>query len=144
MQTRQILGLVGSILLMAGAFSPILKIPGVGQVSYFHHGHGDGIMILTFGMISLVLVLIKRYNLLVFTGIASLAMVTFTFYNIYHKLREIKLQLSREFSGQMQGVAEQVINSIQVEWGVIIIGLGIVLLLITPFIKKKSAANGKG
>ncbi|MEN6412649.1 MAG: hypothetical protein ABFC84_07785 [Veillonellales bacterium] len=144
MQIKRITGLIGSILLIAGPFSPILKLPSVGQISYFHHGHGDGILLLTFGMISLVAVLLKRYNLLYFTGISSLAMVTFTFYNIYQALRKIKMQLSRELSGQIQGI-DQFINSIQVEWGVVVIGIGIVLVLITPLIKKnKSITIRKG
>ncbi len=138
MQVKQIIGLIGSFLLIAGAFCPIIRIPTVGQVNYFNHGHGDGVIILTLGIISLILALFRRYQALILTGILSLGMVTFTFYNIYHKLKEITSQLSRELANSpLKGVAETMVNSIQIEWGVAVIGIGVLLLIIAPLIKEK-------
>lgn len=144
MQIKQIIALIGSILLIAGAFCPIITIPTVGPITYFNHGHGDGVIILTLGIISLILALFRRYQALILNRILSLGMVVFTFYNIHHKLQEIAAQLSREFANNpIKDMAETMMNSIRIDWGVAVIGIGILLVIIAPFVKETSSRNLK-
>jgi hypothetical protein len=51
---------------------PIWNIPFRGTMNYFQNGKGDGTIVLILAVISLILVLIKRYKALWFTGIGSL------------------------------------------------------------------------
>ena len=43
---RQIIGLLGCVLLFVGVFMPIVSVPVAGSMNYFKNGHGDGVLIL--------------------------------------------------------------------------------------------------
>jgi hypothetical protein len=51
MTKRQLLGIIGSAILFIGVFMPIVKLPVVGEMNYFHNGRGDGVIILARGYI---------------------------------------------------------------------------------------------
>lgn len=139
MPIKQVIGLLGSILLILGAFSPIVKIPFVGQLNYINNGHGDGVIVLVLGIISILLVLFKKYNPLALTGIVSFGMISFTYFNIQNLLKESKSHLMRDLSGNpFKGLAEGLMNSVQIEWGFAIVIIGAILVLITPMIKDVS------
>lgn len=79
MKAKQILGLIGSIILFFGVFTPIVSIPFMGNMNYFYHAKTDGIAILVMAVVSLVFVLMKKYAGLWFTGIISLITLIPTF-----------------------------------------------------------------
>jgi hypothetical protein len=81
MKRKQTLGLIGSIVLFVGVFTPIISLPIVGSMNYFQNGKGDGVIILGLAIVSLILTLTKRYGGLWFTGLGSLAVMIFTFIN---------------------------------------------------------------
>lgn len=62
MDKRQVFGLIGSILLFIGVFTPIISIPIVGNMDYFQNGKGDGTIVLVLAVISLLLA-IRVYGL---------------------------------------------------------------------------------
>ncbi|MGB8989707.1 MAG: hypothetical protein WCC37_24130, partial [Candidatus Sulfotelmatobacter sp.] len=41
-RTKQILAILGALLLFVGVFLPIVSMPIVGSLNYFHNGQGDG------------------------------------------------------------------------------------------------------
>ena len=43
MTNRQLLGILGSAILFIGVFMPIVKLPVVGKMNYFHNGRVDGV-----------------------------------------------------------------------------------------------------
>jgi hypothetical protein len=61
MNTKQLLGLIGSIVLFIGVFTPIVSVPIMGNMNYFQNGKGDGTIVLVLAVISLILVLAKKY-----------------------------------------------------------------------------------
>jgi len=79
--TKQLLGLIGSAVLFVGVFAPIVSIPIMGNMNYFQNGKGDGVIVLVLALISLILVLLKKFKGLWFTGLGSMAIMTFTFIN---------------------------------------------------------------
>jgi len=81
MNTKQLLGLIGSIILFVGVFAPIVSVPIMGNMNYFQNGKGDGTIVLLLAVVSLVLVLAKKYKGLWITGLGSLAVMAFTFIN---------------------------------------------------------------
>lgn len=139
MVIKQLIGLIGSILLILGAFSPIVRIPIVGQMNYINSGHGDGILILALGIISIILVLFKKYNPLVSTGITTLGTLGFTYFNIDNLIKKSHAQLTRDLQGNpFKGIAEGIINSVQIEWGFAVIIIGAILLIVTPLLKSNT------
>jgi hypothetical protein len=75
---KQQLGLAGSIVLFIGVFTPIVTLPIVGSINYFHNGQGDGVLMLFLALISLGLTLRERYRWLWATGLLSLGLLLFT------------------------------------------------------------------
>ena len=71
MNTKQLLGLIGSIVLFIGVFTPIVSVPIMGNMNYFQNGQVDGTIVLIFAVISLVLVLAKKFKGFWFTGIGG-------------------------------------------------------------------------
>ena len=81
MKKKQLLGLVGSIVLFIGVFMPAVSVPIMGNMNYLQNGEVDGTIVLLLAVVSLVLVLAKRYKGLWFTGLGSLGVLLFTFIN---------------------------------------------------------------
>ena len=50
---KQKLGLAGSVVLFIGVFIPIVTLPIVGSMNYFHNGQGDGVLVLFLALIPL-------------------------------------------------------------------------------------------
>ena len=130
MNTKQILGLIGSIVLFIGVFTPIVSVPIVGDMNYFQNGKGDGTLILILAVISLVLVLTKQFRGLWFTGLGSLAVMAFTFINFQKKISDMKSQMESELAGNpFRSIADIAMQSVQLQWGwaLLIVGAGLVI-----------------
>lgn len=130
MNTKQILGLIGSIVLFIGVFTPIVSVPIMGNMNYFQNGKGDGTLILILALVSLVLVLTKKYKGLWFTGVGSLAVMAFTFINFQMKMSDMKTQMESELAGNpFRGLADMAMQSVQLQWGwaLLIVGAGLVI-----------------
>jgi hypothetical protein len=130
MNTKQMLGLIGSIALFIGVFTPIVRVPIMGNMNYFQNGKGGGMLILILAVVSLMLVLTKKYKGLWFTGVGSLAVMAFTFINFQMKISEMKSQMESELAGNpFRGLADMVMQSVQLQWGwaLLIVGAGLVI-----------------
>jgi hypothetical protein len=130
MNTKQMLGLIGSIVLFIGVFTPIVSVPIMGNMNYFQNGKGDGTLILILAVVTLVLVLMKKYKGLWFTGVGSLAVMAFTFINFQMKISDMKSQMESELAGNpFRGLADMAMQSVQLQWGwaLLIVGAGLVI-----------------
>jgi hypothetical protein len=129
-ERKRMLGVLGSIVLFIGVFTPIVSVPIVGNVNYFQNGKGDGVIILVLALISLILTLTNKFRALWLTGIGSLGVMIFTFINFQLKMSEAKAQMESQLSGNpFRGFADLAIQSIQIQWGwaVMIVGAGLVI-----------------
>ena len=50
MDRKQVLGLIGSMALIIGAFMPIMRVSIVGSINYFHNGRADGAIVVALGI----------------------------------------------------------------------------------------------
>ena len=136
MNSKKISGLIGSIVLFIGVFTPIVSIPIMGNMNYFQNGRGDGIFILILAVVSLVLVLTKKYKGLWFTGLASLAVMIFTFVNFQMKISEMKSHMESELAGNpFRGLADMAMQSVQLQWGWALLIVGVGFLIASAAIK---------
>jgi len=133
---RQIVGIVGAIVLFIGVFTPIVSMPIMGNMNYFQNGKGDGTIVMILAVLSLVAILIKKDAILFFTSIGCLGTLTFTFVNF-------KLGMSRmlaEVSGSdnlFSGLAKLAAQSVQLQWGWAFLVVGACLTLTPIFLKSK-------
>ena len=134
MNTKQVFGLTGSILLFVGLFAPLISFPIMGSTNYFQYCKGVAVTVLVLAVISLILVLTKKYKGLWFTGLGSLVLFSFTFIHIQTKMSQIsqiKADMESRLAGNpFRGLADMaMMQSIQLQWGwpVLIVGAALVI-----------------
>src|SRR5262250_291432 len=130
MESRQVVGLTGALVLFIGVFTPIVSVPTVGYINYIENEKIDGVVILGLAIISFLLLLARKYRGLWFTGLASLGVLLFTFISLQIKIAELRNKLGVELTGNRSpSIAEMVARSVQIQWGwpVLIIGAAFIL-----------------
>lgn len=130
MQTRQMLGLVGSAILFIGVFMPIVSIPLAGNINYFQNGKGDGVIIIILSILSFFFIFKNEFKKLWYTGIGSISVLAFTFINFQLKMSKMKSDMEATLSGNpFRGLADMAMQSVQIQWGwaVLIIGAAFVI-----------------
>lgn len=128
-----ILGFVGAFLLLLGCFAPIVTLPIFGTATYFGNGNFDAILVLIFCIISIIAILLKKYLVLYFTGIASLGVIVFDLYNLIIKIAKLKDETPTS--------QQATIAAIQIQWGWAVLIIGGILLLIAAYYCEKSDAD---
>lgn len=118
---RQIIGLVGCLILFLGVFAPIAKVPVFGSINYFMNGKGDGALVFFFAAIALFAILVKKESLQLVMGLLSLIVLSFSL-GRFLSIAEISSYIQLEFG-----------------WALLTIGSG---LLITPTFMKAKPNNG--
>lgn len=140
MPLRQILGLVGSLILFIGVFTPIISLPIVGSMNYFQNGTGDGVIILVLAAFSIFLTLTKRYKFLLFTGIGSLAILAFTFINFQVRMSQMKSQMKQGMANNpFGGLGEAMLSTVQIQWGWAVLIVGAALVIAAALLKETAS-----
>lgn len=137
--TQQLLGIIGSIVLFVGVFSPIVSVPIMGNMNYFQNGKGDGVIVLILATISLILVLAKKHKGLWFTGLGSLGVMLFTFVHFQSKMSQVKANMESQLAGNpFRGLADMTMQSIQLQWGWALLIVGAALVLSSAAMKDEA------
>ena len=110
------LALVGSVLLIVGVFLPLMSSPRMGSFNYFRNGSGDGAFVLVLGAVSVVLAITGRYRGLWGTGVGSLLLLGFTFWEFRKVLQGLGPETTKLMSPELQW-----------GWGVLLAGSILVL-----------------
>ena len=136
MTKRQLLGVLGSAILFIGVFMPIVKLPVVGEMNYFHNGRGDGVIILALAVTSFVFVLIQWYRQLWITSLSSAAVLAFTFFNFQSTMSQATRQMEAELKDNpFRGLADLAVQSVQLQWGWAVLVIGIACLIVVAAMK---------
>ncbi|HVC49762.1 MAG TPA: hypothetical protein VND43_06360 [Burkholderiales bacterium] len=113
MSPRQIFALIGSVATMIGAFTPLVTAPFMGSVNAFHNGRSIGSVIFILGVVSLVLVLARKYIGLWLTGVGVLVITLYLFVEEQLHISRLKEQITGNMDGNFfQGLANMAANSI--------------------------------
>lgn len=131
---RQIVGIVGTIVLFIGVFTPIVSVPIMGNMNYFQNGKGDGTIVLVLAVLSLVSVLIKKDAILFFTSLGCLGTLTFTFVNFKIGMSRMLAEASSS-DDLFSGLAELAASAVQLQWGWALLVVGACLTLTPIFLK---------
>jgi len=97
MESRQVVGLTGALVLFIGVFTPIVSVPTVGYINYIENEKIDGVVILGLAIISFLLLFARKYRGLWFTGLA-LGVLLFTFISLQIKIAELRNKLGRHLN----------------------------------------------
>ena len=115
MTNRQLFGLVGSIVLFIGVFTPLASSPPfsfLGDMDLFTvvKGKDDAFFIMGLSLISLLLTIAKKYRGLLITGMLSLILIVFDIVRI-NKLLELRWGWAFLFFGTFFIIIAGVIKS---------------------------------
>ncbi len=136
---KQVIGLIGSIILVFGVFSPILSLPVIGSIDYFQNGEGDGIFILILAVISLIFLLHKKNKILLLTGFGCFVILALTIVKVNMKISQAKADMDIELENNIFNVLTDLsLRSIHFQWGILLILAGASLLIISSIIKQES------
>ena len=134
---KQIIGYAGALLLCIGVFTPILSVPFAGNVNLFQNGKGDGAIVLGLAIVSFILIFVKQYRLIWLTGLGSLGIVIFDFIGVMKKIDEAKnVIISGMENNPFAAIPAIMANSIQLQWGWVILFAGAILLVVCVVMRK--------
>ena len=132
---KMVLGIVGSLILILGVFSPLVSHVSLGTVNYFKNGTGDGVIILILAFISLLLSASRKYRGLWFTGLCSAACLCFTFVDFQRSMDKMKSEL---IAKHFVGLADRATDAFQMQWGWAVLISGIALILVAAAIEPQT------
>lgn len=145
MERKFILGLAGVATLTIGVFAPIVRLPVVGSLNYFRNGKGDGVVILVLALASLVITLWKNYKWLLLTGMFSVAVIVFTLINLQQRIADVKAKMESDLSNNpFRGIADIAIQSVQLEWGWVMMLIGAGLLILSAVLPESAVDGDEG
>lgn len=127
---RSLLGYGGAGVLALGVFAPIVRLPFVGSMNYFHNGEGDGVILLILAAVSVVAVALRRWFVLYGTGGGSLMLLGYALFDWNRKMNSAKAEYSADMTGNpFAGIGEAMFNTAQLQWGwgLLFVGAGLLV-----------------
>jgi hypothetical protein len=113
-----------------GVFAPLVRVPFLGHSTYFQNGQGDGVIVLLCAGVGLGFSLFRNFKGTLGAGIASVALLAFTFIRIQMKMAEMQTEMQQKLAGNpFRGLAEAAMASVQFDWGwgVLLVGGGLMV-----------------
>ena len=127
---RALLAVTAAIVLVIGTFRPIVSFSFVGNVDYFRDGYGDGYILLIMAGLSLALAVTGRWKQVLVPALGSLAMILWTFLSVQDTMSQVRSGAAAALTGNpYEGLAPSVMQSIQWEWGWVLLFAGSGLLV---------------
>ena len=125
------LALIGASMLFIGAFLPIVSLPIVGQMNYFQNGRGDGVVIVVLAAIIAGCAATERVRIVLWPGLASLAVLAWTFIRLQNAIGEMREKMDAELAGNpFRGLAEAAMGAVQLQWGWAVLFIASLLVVI--------------
>lgn len=140
----EILALAGSLLIFLGAFTPVVSEPLVGGINFLKAGW-PAWLTLIFAAASMVAVFARIHKLLWITGGMLAVDLIGCLIGFYAQLNsmtnEVGMKIGNSGNQQINELGKSLgnafIQSIQLQWGCFILGLGAFLILMSAFIFDK-------
>lgn len=127
---RMLLAIFAVLLLLLGTFTPIVSFPFVGDVDFFRAGYADGYVLLVLTALALALAVTGRWKQVLVPALGSLAVVLWTFLGVQDTVADARSGSAAALAGNPhEGLAASVIQSIQWEWGWLLLFAGSGLLV---------------
>lgn len=127
---RMLLAVTAAVVLVIGVFSPIVSFSFIGDIDYFREGYGDGYILLLMAFLSLALAITGRWKQVLIPALGSLAVILWTFLGVQDTITQARAGGASALTGNPhEGLAASVMQSIQWEWGWVLLFGGSGLLV---------------
>ena len=144
MGTQQKMAIFGLIATFIGLFLPIIHSPNMGSLNYVDYiteTEISGLIMLLLG-VSLGLIIAQKYKGLLFTGVASICVVVFTLIQLQILISNAKRGIYAEIStNPFIGLIDIYQDSFQLQWGLVVLFVGAVLLIVSATISNNKTAS---
>ncbi len=118
MTRNQFLALAGSLILIAGVFAPVVSVPIAGEKNYFETGRVDAFVLIALAILSFLLAMVRAYSWLWFSGLASLAVLIYTFAAFEIRVARMRADIEAELEGNpFKGLVDTALDAYQLQWG---------------------------
>jgi hypothetical protein len=144
MPPRQLMGVIGVVMVAVGVFCPFVSFPIVGSISYFANGKGDGTIVLAAALLAGGLVLGHYYKQAGLLGAAILALIGFAVFQFQSKMGEAKAEMTRDLhDNPFSGLAEGMMNTVQLQWGIGLMVVGALLIIAAAVWNPSASSRGE-
>jgi hypothetical protein len=141
MNKKQTIAIIGAILLFFGVFCPIVSVPFLGDLNYFHNGQGDGVIVLVLAVATVALALVRLFKGLWLTGGGSIAVLAFTFFNFQSKMSDLRSSMEKDLAGNpFAGLGQAALSSVQLQWGWAVLVIGACLIIAAAIVQEEPAS----
>lgn len=129
------LAFIGGALLFVGVFVPLFSVPIMGTINYFGSGRSEAAIILGLAAVTMFLAAAGRTRFVLFTGLASLSTLAFTFIRYRSRMSEMRAKVDAQIGpdNPLRAVAEAAAGTIQIQWGWAVLILGAVTVTSAGF-----------
>lgn len=138
LEQEQILGIIGSLILFLGIFTPLIRFPWLGTLSLT--SSFNCLIVIVLAIASFVFSIKQNYQRLWFTGISSLFFTFLNFVSFFQKIVQTKATLNNELANNTYGISGGFVavagNFIQFEWGWIFLLAGSALLIAAAYLNR--------
>ena len=130
MKELKALALVGAALLVFGVFTPIASVPIMGDISLFTNGTIGAAILILLALAAGWMALTERLHAVAWPGGAALAVLALSFYLFERKIGAMQAHVEHRLVGRLlRRLADMAGESVQLQWGWAVMGLGAVLLI---------------
>jgi len=130
MKEIKALALAGSALLVFGVFTPIASVPIMGDISLFTNGTIGAVLLILLALAAGWLALTERLHAVAWPGGAALAVLALSYYLFERKIGAMEAHVGHRLVGRLlRQLADMSGETVQVQWGWLVMALGAVLLV---------------
>ena len=132
MDNGRTLGLIGSVLLLAGLFLPLFSVPLLGAITYYSNAQTQALMIGALALVSAGLAAAGHVRWLLATGLGALGVMAATYMRSRAALERMRDDLGGDgFEGEiLRALADRAADAVKVEWGWAVLILGAFMVIV--------------
>lgn len=136
----QLIGILGSILLLIGVFLPIVQIPIVGSIALFVGLKSYGSIVFVLAVLSIFLITYNQAKILLLAGTIALSIILYNLYRTNEYVSRIQDKAEGQINdGIFGGLAAAMSQSVKLEFGwLFLIAGSICILLAATTINKEN------
>ncbi len=142
---QQLIGLMGSVLLLIGVFVPVVTIPLMGDLDFFEIRNFNGLIDYSFtgiaygivglGLASVLLALLNYCRGLLISGLLALGIFGLTIKQLLDIEKNLHDNLTTNFLMNITGTT---VDSNNLRWGWVVLLTGALVLIVASFLKSKA------
>ncbi|WP_205481586.1 hypothetical protein [Sphingomonas arenae] len=130
MTTNKNMVLAGAALTIVGLFCPIVTLPFLGNVNLFNNGSNlFALALLALAVLAGAMALNDREGDAFWPGATSAAVLAWNFASLQYHLAQVKSSMSELEGNPFAGVAKAAVGAVQLQWGWLVLSLGVGLLI---------------